>query len=171
MGDVVRFRKRPRNSGQFRGQGGWTPSKKPKRPKRGGDGVKLVLTLGALLSLAGLWWTVDKASARETFTCESARAIDGDTFDCDGRRVRMQGIDAPELPGHCRHGRSCTPGDPYASTASLSRLLASGPVQCRKSDTDAYGRTVARCTAGGSDLSCKQIEGGFAVRRYALITC
>ena len=175
MGKVVKFRKVPRNSGQFRGQGGWNPrgpSRKPPGHKRGlPDPIKLALVVVVLLALAGLWWSMDKARAASTFKCESVKVIDGDTFDCGSLRIRMTGIDAPEMPGHCRPGRSCTPGDPYASRDNLSRLIAAGAVECRKTDTDGYGRTVARCTAGGADLSCKQVQGGFAVRRYALIAC
>lgn len=36
---------------------------------------------------------------------------------------RLLSIDAPEMPGHCRRGRACTPGDPYASKASVSGLV------------------------------------------------
>lgn len=175
MGDVVKFRKVPRNRGQFRGQGGWRPSSpNPKGPKRKGgkpDVVVLGLSAVGLLAAVGLWWSTDTARAQGTFACQSTDVIDGDTFKCDSVTIRMTGIDAPELPGHCRPGRECTPGDPYASTENLRRLLAAGPVQCRKTDKDTYGRTVARCEAGEADLSCKQIEGGFAVRRYKLIVC
>lgn len=176
MGDIVRFRKPPRNRGQFRGQGGWKPGtpnpKRPKRPRRNGGGMfALSVSLLGLLALAGAWWGADRALAGDTFACEAVSVIDGDTFECGSRTIRMTGIDAPEMPGHCRPGRECTPGDPYASTENLRRLLAAGPVECRETDTDAYGRTVARCTAGGLDLSCKQVEGGFAVRRYATIQC
>lgn len=172
MGDVIRFRRRPRNRGQFHGQGGWKPGGKPKRPKRKlPDNISFVLAAIGLVSLAGLWWSVDAARAETSFTCQSVRVTDGDTFDCDGKPIRMVGIDAPELPGHCRPGRECTPGDPYASTENLRRLLSAGSVECRKTDTDVYGRTVARCTAGKADLSCQQIEAGFAVRRYGFISC
>jgi endonuclease YncB( thermonuclease family) len=106
-----------------------------------------------------------------TFTCKSVYIIDGDTFSCGGIRIRLEGIDAPELPGHCRRGRACTPGDPYASTENLRRLTASAAVECQRVDTDVYGRTVATCKADGADLSCSQIEGGFAVRRYGNIIC
>ena len=172
MGDVIRFKRRPRNRGQFRGQGTWKPGQKPRRARRKlPDGVKSLLTALLLISLAGLWWSLDAARADAKFTCSATQVIDGDTFDCDGQRVRMAGIDAPELPGHCRTGRECTPGDPYASTENLRHLLSFGPVECRKSDTDVYGRTVARCSAGAADLSCKQVEGGFVVRRYGFIWC
>ena len=110
-------------------------------------------------------------SGGKTFACSKLRITDGDTFRCDGARIRLYGIDAPELPGHCRQGRACTPGDPWASTRNLAALLSSGQVRCRAVDTDVYGRTVARCSAGGADLSCSQLAGGFAVRRYGAIAC
>ena len=105
------------------------------------------------------------------FTCSAVDVTDGDTFRCDGRRVRMEGIDAPELPGHCREGRDCVEGDPIASTRNLQRLISAGEVVCRTTDTDRYGRTVARCFAGEKDLSCEQVRGGFAEYRYAWIKC
>lgn len=172
MGNVVKFRRRPQNRGQFRGQGSWRPGKGRGGPgnKKPRDLVRLVMTIVGLLSLAGLWWAVDAARA-EPLACKATRVIDGDTFDCDGTRIRMVGIDAPELPGHCRQGRECTPGDPFASTKHLRQLLGTGPVLCQKTDTDSYGRTVARCYAGRTDLSCSQIDEGFAVRRYRRIWC
>lgn len=117
MGDVVKFRKRPRNHGQFRGQGSWKPNQKPQRPRERLSG-RLVFVCAALflLALSRSWWSIDHRGTKGTFTCQSVSVIDGDTFNCDGQRVRMAGIDAPELPGHCRPGRDCTPGDPFAST-------------------------------------------------------
>lgn len=50
-------------------------------------------------------------------------------------------------------------------------MMRGSAVTCRHVDIDAYGRTVARCSAGTQDLSCGQIEGGFAVRRYGNISC
>ena len=103
-------------------------------------------------------------------TCSYPRIIDGDTLECGGRRIRLAGIDAPEMPGHCRRGRDCTPGDPYAAQAHL-RMMTQGGVSCRATDTDVYGRTVARCEAAGRDLSCAMIAAGHAVRRYGYILC
>ena len=124
-------------------------------------------------------------SARETFietkapsgneggaviSCDSPYIIDGDTLTCDGQRIRLEGIDAPEMPGHCRKGRSCTPGDPYAAKDYLESI-SRGSVTCLPIKKDAYGRTVARCEAGGRDLSCAMIDADHAVRRYSVILC
>ena len=104
-------------------------------------------------------------------SCPSVSVTDGDTFRCGSTRVRMYGIDAPELEGHCRPERKCVEGDPVASTRNLERLVAGRQVACRSEDVDRYGRTVGRCFAGDVDLSCAQVEGGFAVRRYGILRC
>ena len=105
--------------------------------------------------------------------CESPRAIDGDTIGCANlpKNVRLAGIDAPEMPGHCRRGRVCTPGDPFASKAVLARLLASGDVVVRPAGHDRYGRMLARVTVGRLDASCRMMAEGAAIARYGVIRC
>lgn len=110
-------------------------------------------------------------SAGFDLSCFSVSVTDGDTFRCDGIRVRMYGIDAPELEGHCRPGRQCVEGDPIASARNLERLVAGHAVACNAVDVDRYGRTVGHCYAGGVDLSCAQVKDGFAVRRYGILVC
>lgn len=133
--------------------------------------VTLGLALTGLAGASGWQWLASEAPSAGQLACSSVRVIDGDTLDCDRRRMRLQGIDAPELAGHCRPGRQCAPGDGIASTESLKRLVGWNAVQCRPVDTDAYGRTVARCIAGGKDLSCAQLDTGQAIRRYGVIVC
>lgn len=90
-------------------------------------------------------------------------ATDGDTIRCGAERIRLNGIDAPEMPGHCRVGRACVPGDPYASKRNLARLLSDTSPTISRLKTDRYGRTVANVSAGGIDLSCAQLRSGYAV--------
>lgn len=56
-------------------------------------------------------------------TVTGCTVTDGDTIRCRGERIRLLGIDTPELPGHCRQGRDCVPGDPVASTLSLDTAM------------------------------------------------
>ncbi|MXO57857.1 thermonuclease family protein [Pontixanthobacter gangjinensis] len=134
--------------------------------------VALGLSLGALVTLGTLNWKASQSrELADTFVCSPPSVVDGDTIRCGDQRIRLQGIDAPEMPGHCRTGRNCTPGDPFASTANLSRLVASGQLRCLPDGLDRYGRTLARCSVGEIDLSCAQIESGHAVRRYDRIWC
>ena len=153
-----------------------------KRSKRTPRVESIELAVTGLLGgvLLGLGWIYSDALFASGSTasptdlgagCVSPDIVDGDTLRCPSGRIRLAGIDAPEMPGHCRKGRECTPGDPYASSAHLRSLISGSPVQCRKVDTDRYGRIVARCTANAVDLSCAQIEAGHAVRRYGILVC
>ncbi len=85
--------------------------------------------------------------------------------------MRMFGIDAPEMPGACRPGRQCTPGDPYAARDHLRSLTEGRTVVCAEKDIDSYGRPVVRCTADGEDLSCAMVAAGQAVERYGRLNC
>lgn len=135
--------------------------------------IALLAVAGSGLFYAYALWSSRAAIdlADLDLTCAAVTVTDGDTFRCGSVRVRMYGIDAPELEGHCRPGRTCVGGDPIASTRNLERLIAGRQVACQSIDVDRYGRTVARCLAGDVDLSCEQVAGGFAVRRYGNLRC
>ena len=95
---------------------------------------------------------------------DNCRVVDGDTLRCGEERIRLLGIDAPELPGHCRRGRNCAPGDPVASTEGL-RAAMIGRLTILRVGTDRYGRTLGAVSASGRDLSCRQLETGQAIYR------
>lgn len=105
------------------------------------------------------------------FDCVPAIVIDGDSLVCGAERVRLLGIDAPELPGHCRQGRACTPGDGEAARATLERLVALEAVRCQRAGRDRFGRTLAHCWAGQVHLNCEMVVRGHAVLRYTPIDC
>lgn len=92
----------------------------------------------------------------------SCTATDGDTLRCGAERVRLIGIDAPELPGHCHRGRHCVEGDPWASKAALARMVDGHPIRLERHGEDTYGRTLAFAWAGTVSLSCAQLLGGHA---------
>ncbi|EGF92464.1 nuclease family protein [Asticcacaulis biprosthecium C19] len=93
----------------------------------------------------------------------SPSVTDGDTIRCGEERIRLLGIDAPEMGGKCRPGRVCVAGDPKASKANLVRLMKVGPYKIERVGTDRYGRTLALVTAGGVDVGCAQLKAGQAV--------
>jgi endonuclease YncB( thermonuclease family) len=97
------------------------------------------------------------------FSCEVQSVTDGDTFRCSsGTRVRLSSIDTPEMPGSCRSGRTCAPGDPYAAKAALERLISGRTVQCEPVGMS-YNRVAAWCHVNGLDLSCAMVRGGYAI--------
>jgi len=92
-------------------------------------------------------------------------ATDGDSIRCGKERIRLLAIDAPEM-GPCHPaGRHCAPGDPIASRDNLRRLIAGDRIEVERVGQDRYGRTLAVARAGGVNLSCAQLGGGFAIYR------
>jgi endonuclease YncB( thermonuclease family) len=124
--------------------------------------------------LLSIWGTgaID-AMPLEAFSCPAPEHHDGDAIRCgsNGRSMRLYGIDAPEMPGACRPGRVCTPGDPIAARDHLRSLTAGKSVSCRQVDRDRYGRAIVRCEADGRDLSCSMVHDGFAIERYGRLLC
>ena len=85
---------------------------------------------------------------------------DGDTLRCGDERIRLLGIDAPEIHG-CRQGRVCVRGDGNASKRSLEAMMG-GPVSVQRVGQDRYGRTLAQVYVGGRNVACEQIRRGQA---------
>jgi len=143
--------------------------------------LRFILAMAMLAASAFfiiLSWPVQPSAAAgpppsATISCRVQWVHDGDTLRCEGYRksTRLHGIDAPEMPGACRPGRSCTPGDPYASKIHLQKLVAGQVVRCQHLETDRYDRPVMQCWAGARNLSCEMIRSGHAVARYGRLQC
>jgi len=87
-----------------------------------------------------------------------ATVSDGDTLRIGPRRIRLDGIVAPERRALCGGV------DIYrAATDALREATRAGQVRCRISDLpDAQGRDVAQCSAGDVDLSAFMVANGWA---------
>jgi len=91
-----------------------------------------------------------------------AFAVDGDTLDVNGLRVRLFGIDAPESDQTCRDAKGAEWDCGSAATARLVELVTSGDVACEPRDRDKYGRVVADCSAGGIHINATLVSEGLA---------
>jgi endonuclease YncB( thermonuclease family) len=90
-------------------------------------------------------------------------ATDGDTLRCGDERIRLLGIDAPEMRGHCRNGRECAPGDPLAAKSALALAIQGKVLAIRRTGRDLYGRTLGVVYVDGRNLSCGQLSAGQAI--------
>lgn len=88
---------------------------------------------------------------------------DGDSFVIADTAVRLKGIDAPELAQQCtnRLGWVYRCGEMAAS--HLKSLVKGRSVVCEGDERDDYGRLVARCQAGSTDLNAAMVRDGWAV--------
>jgi endonuclease YncB( thermonuclease family) len=116
-----------------------------------------VAILGALALVAGH----ERFNALET-RAGIPQVVDGDSLTLDGARLRLVGIDAPELGQTCAGPRGDYPCGREARSA-LARLVGRSQVTCEARRRDRYDRLLARCEAGGVDLNRAMVEQGWAV--------
>lgn len=92
----------------------------------------------------------------------NVRILDGDTIDLDGARYRINGIDAPESRQTCTSKNGAQWACGKAATKMLRALTHGKKVSCEKLSTDRYGRFIARCKAGKTDMGRAMVESGMA---------
>jgi len=90
----------------------------------------------------------------------SAQVVDAVSLQVGGRQVRLYGIAAPELGVRCAVRKATVDCGHVAATA-LMDLTAATDARCTIVDGDAVP-PVARCTAGGYDLSEGMVYTGWA---------
>jgi endonuclease YncB( thermonuclease family) len=86
--------------------------------------------------------------------------LDGDTLKFGHERVRLYGIDAPELTQTC-DGGLWNAG--RIAREALVEIIGDRPVTCEMVDWDRrYNQPVSRCLAGGADVSAEMVSRGMA---------
>lgn len=111
--------------------------------------------------LFGLWLALASPAQAEELSGR-ARVVDSNTIEIAGRRVRLIGVDAPDLDQACpmRKGETYPCGRVAART--LATLVKDGPLDCRGERTDSAGRLLARCAIRGFDVGEQYILTGRA---------
>ena len=97
------------------------------------------------------------------------RVVDGDTLHINQTKIRLHGIDAPEMKQECYR----VDGSPYrcgeAATDALRVLIGADPVRCEGDTLDRYKRLIAICYSGTVNLNAEIVRQGWvlAYRRYS----
>lgn len=120
--------------------------------------------LAVLVLFAGALWLAARLDPLPPRFSGIGHASDGDSFRIGPDRIRLVGLDAPELDQVCWRDDGAEWPCGRAARDLMARELAEGPVACAPLGEDRYGRTLARCTvAAGGDLGAALVEAGLAV--------
>ncbi len=121
------------------------------------EGAQLRAGLAVLL-LACLAGCAEPGVQRLGAAPQACRAVDGDTLACGAARVRVVGLDAPEMRGECGAERALA----RRARARLDEL-ARGGLRLSQTGTDRYNRPLAVVRdAEGRDVARVLIGEGLA---------
>ena len=123
-----------------------------------------------LFSLLILFFSTQSYSQEKFISGSShnVKVIDGDTITIHGEKVRLHGIDAPEMEQICRTKKN----NPYACGVIAKELLHSwiskskNKIYCYYFERDRYKRIIGKCYLGpgsNSSLNKRMVEYGYAV--------
>ena len=106
----------------------------------------------------------------QDISATSWRVVDGDTIHTKGHKIRLLGIDTPEINQLCQTKDGAE--WPCGKMARVVGMLdAKGALWCRIAGRDRYQRLLGQCFAGfddkGMDIQHMLVRSGFAVAEYA----
>ena len=108
------------------------------------------------------------------------KIVDGDTVHINEYKIRLEGIDAPEIRQKCKKEKlkiSSIIGFTFYKDYSCGRVskeklitkINTSEIKCISSSKDRYKRYIATCFKGKTNLNQWMVRNGFAIayRRYS----
>ncbi len=102
------------------------------------------------------------ASFAENIIKGKAKIIDGDTIHIGKYKIRLHGIDAPEIKQTCTINKiiwECG----FESSQALESIISEKEARCEIVDIDRYKRFVAKCFVKNINLNQYMVQNGWAV--------
>lgn len=90
--------------------------------------------------------------------------VDGDSLENINRRIRLQGIDAPEYKQKCQRKDGSKYRCGLESLEYIKKLMKNKKISCQcENKPDRYGRELCICFADGLELNREMVAAGQAV--------
>ena len=135
-----------------------------RQPRFGPGWIVPLLAVATLMAMTVGWFDIASRPLAGL-----ARAVDGDTLSVGTQRIRLLGLDAPELQQSCVDTGGIAWACGSRARAFLADLLKRGAVVCAHSGYDAYRRVLASCRIDGDDIGAQIVAAGWAVGDFGYI--
>ena len=98
-----------------------------------------------------------------------SRVIDGDTIWIGDTKIRLHGIDAPEMKQTCRTSKGKEQLCGRLAKQALEKLVRDQDVTCKGDKRDRYKRLIAVCYVGPFNINEQMVTEGWALayRKYS----
>ena len=124
------------------------------------------------------FWTYNDVKSEEIKVISGiAKVTDGDTIKIDKKKIRLMGIDAPEIKQKCKRPwlsfifisfeKEYLCGE--VSSNKLKKLINGKNIICKYSSKDRYKRFIAECFKNKTNINSWMVRNGQAVayRKYS----
>lgn len=102
-------------------------------------------------------------SPKQIKLSKAVQVIDGDSIKDGNLKIRLYGIDAPELDQQCTDAKGTSWHCGKASKRKLEIFIKGKHLICNIKGTDLYKRKLAICKLDGLDINQYMVEQGYAV--------
>jgi endonuclease YncB( thermonuclease family) len=131
-----------------------------------GFGRRVLIALLLLAMCWAAWLYAAWTDQRQPVPIDGQKiyVVDGDSFAIGNRKLRLDGIDAPELRQTCVDAKGTEWPCGRVSRAALESLLLAPGLSCVAEASDQYARALAQCTSSSvPDIAAAQVIAGMAV--------
>ena len=99
----------------------------------------------------------------------SLKIIDGDTIILNSEKIRLYGIDTPEIKQTCTDNYGHTYSCGVRAKLELEKIIDSRKVSCVKKTKDRYKRSISICYVDQNDINSLMVKRGWALayRKYS----
>ena len=134
------------------------PYRSRRRNKSAFKDVTLTLIFFGVIAYATVW--LDSQSSQEF--AGKPYVVDGDSLVINDEKLRLVGIDAPELKQTCTKGGHDWPCG-RQSRQALRNLVQQGDVKCASVGLDKYNRWLVVCRNKIVSMNAEMVKQGWAV--------
>ena len=131
--------------------------------------VKYFLLYSLLFSVCFSAWSNETKNITEILSNTKVIITDGDTIKFNNKKIRLHGIDTPEIKQLCKNKN----GEDYKcgvkAKLALINLISSHQVKCNVHGKDRYKRLIATCFVKNININEWLVKEGWALayRRYS----
>lgn len=111
-----------------------------------------------LLFLASMTMTAEASELRSV-----PHIVDADTVYVGGQKIRLSGIDAPEMDQNCIDGQGRDDNCGITAKTRLEAFSGNREWKCGINGSDAYGRHLGVCHVDGEDVNRWLVRNGWAL--------
>jgi endonuclease YncB( thermonuclease family) len=127
---------------------------------------KTAIALLLIAMVVSAWLFAQSNNAKQPVPVAGQKLFvtDGDSFAVGSIRLRLEGIDAPEIRQLCRDAKGADWPCGRTARALLETLLTQPGLTCEAETHDRYARSLATCRTGSqTDIAAAMVAQGMAL--------